>query len=106
MQTKRRKVNILLVYLRGDLSSFRLLFDFFEDEPLDDADRELRVSLFELEPFDEDDLDDFEPLPLLLPPPLPALPDDFDEDLVGEREFLCLWLSLLSKSMELLLLLT
>lgn len=71
------------MYLRGDLSSFRLLFDFFEDEPLDDADRELR-SLFELEPFDEDDLDDFEPLLL------PALPDDFDEDLVGDREFLCL----------------
>lgn len=76
----------LLMYLRGDLSSFRLPFDFFEDEPLDGADRELR-SLLELELFDEDDLDDFEPLLL---PPLPDLPDDFDEDLVGEREFLCL----------------
>lgn len=97
MATKRGNVNASLVYLRGDLSSFRLLFDFFNDEPLDDVDRELR-SLFELELFDDDDLDDFEPL-------LPDLLDDFDEDLVGEREFLCLWLSLLSKSMELLLLL-
>lgn len=94
------------MYLRGDLSSFRPLFNFFDDELLDDADRELR-SLFELELFDsddddEDDLDDFEALPLL-----PDLPDDLDEDdLVGEREFLCLWLSLLSKSIELLLLFT
>lgn len=91
-------MNALRVYLRGDLSSFRLPLDFFEDEPLDDADREPR-SLFELELFDDDDLDDFELLPL------PDLPGDFIEDLVGEREFLCLWLSLLSKSIELLLLL-
>lgn len=100
---KKRKQFFILVYLRGDLSSFRLVFDFFVDELLDDVDRELLRSLFELEPFDDDDdfEDDFEPLPL------PDLPDDdLDNGLVGEREFLCLWLSLLSKSIELLLLLT
>lgn len=92
------------MYLRGDLSSFRLPLDFFEDELLDDVDREPR-SFFELELFDEDDLDDFEPpLPPLLFPDLTD--DNLDDDLVGEREFLCLWLSLLSKSIELLLLLT
>lgn len=79
------------MYLRGDFSSFRLLFeDFFEDELLDDVDdRELR-SLFEPELFDDDDdddLDDFDP-PLLLVDLLDDL--DEDDDLVGEREFLCL----------------
>lgn len=89
------------MYLRGDLSSFRLLFDFFDE----DAERELlERSVFELELLDDDDDldDDFEP-----PPPLTSdLPDGLVEDLVGDREFLCLWLSLRSKSFELLLLFT
>lgn len=84
-KTMRRKGNVRLMYLRGDLSSFRLPFDFFDDELLDDVFREPR-SLFELELFDSDDLDDFEPLPPLLL--LPDLLDDLDDDLVGEREFL------------------
>lgn len=87
-------------YLRGDLSSFRPLFDFFEDELLD-VDREPR-SPFELEILDEVDLD-LEPL---LPLLLPDLPDDLVDGLFGDREFLCLWLSLFSESIELLLLLT
>lgn len=69
------------------MSSFRLL-DFLDIE-LVDEDRELR-SLFELELFnevDEDDDFDFELLLLLLP----DLLDDFeDDDLFGDREFLCL----------------
>lgn len=87
-------------YLRGDLSSF-LLLDFLDDTLLDD-DREPR-SLFELELFDKDDDDfDFE-LPLL---PIPDLLDAFDDNLFGNREFLCLRASLFWWSIILLLLLT
>lgn len=85
-------------YLRGDLSSF-LFLDFFDDELLD-VDRDEVRSLFELEPFDTDDLD--------LEPALLPMPDllDFDDDLLGERKFLCLWTSLSGWSPILLLLLT
>lgn len=92
---------ILELYLRGDLSSFRLL-DFLDEELLDD-DRELR-SLFELEPepFDADDADD--DLDFKLPLLLSDLLSDFEVDLFGERAFLCLCEA--SLPIELLLLLT
>lgn len=86
-------------HLRGDLSSFRF-FDFLDDELLD-VDRDELRSFFEFEPFDRDGLD-FE-LALL---PIPNLLDNFDNDLLGDRKFLCLWTSLSWWSPILLLLLT